>query len=285
MRSKKWSEFFSWKWKSVLRTVFSLAFFAGAYQLAKRPAHFKDVLGKWMTPVLLVMIAVMFAAGLFYLKDAPAAPQQAYADGAFMKGFVEGYNTMDTLAAIVFGIVIALNVQACGVSEKKAVARSIMNAGVIAGVFLFTVYGLLAWLGARGSAVLAQAADGTAVLSGLCLQFFGPVGALLLAAIFFVACFNVCTGLLSSCAAFFHEKFPRFSFIRWLQAFTVVSFLVSILGLELILKISVPILTLLYPVAIAIIVINLLPFAWAQKPVVHRVVTVLAFAVSIWSMF
>lgn len=269
----------------VLRTVFSLAFFAGAYQLAKRPAHFKDVLGKWMTPVLLVMIAVMFAAGLFYLKDAPAAPQQAYADGAFMKGFVEGYNTMDTLAAIVFGIVIALNVQACGVSEKKAVARSIMKAGVIAGVFLFTVYGLLAWLGAHGSAVLAQAADGTAVLSGLCLQFFGPVGALLLAAIFFVACFNVCTGLLSSCAAFFHEKFPRFSFIRWLQTFTVVSFLVSILGLELILKISVPILTLLYPVAIAIIVINLLPFAWAQKPVVHRVVTVLAFAVSIWSMF
>ena len=119
----------------VLRTVFSLAFFAGAYQLAKRPAHFKDVLGKWMTPVLLVMIVVMFAAGLFYLKDVPAAPQQAYADGAFMKGFVEGYNTMDTLAAIVFGIVIALNVQACGVSEKKAVARSIMNAGVIAGVF------------------------------------------------------------------------------------------------------------------------------------------------------
>lgn len=63
------------------------------------------------------------------------------------------------------------------------------------------------------------------------------------------------------------------------------SFLVSILGLELILKISVPVLTLLYPVAIAIIVINLLPFAWAQKPVVHRAVTVLAFAVSIWSMF
>lgn len=89
-----------------------------------------------------------------------------------MKGFVEGYNTMDTLAAIVFGIVIALNVQACGVTERKAVARSIMKAGVIAGVFLFTVYGLLAWLGARGSAVLAQAGrwNGCAV---------GPVPAVL----------------------------------------------------------------------------------------------------------
>lgn len=157
----------------VLRAAFSLVFFIGAYHLAKRPARFKDILGKWMTPVLLLMIVVMFVAGLFCLKDVPAAPQEAYASGAFMKGFVEGYNTMDTLAAIVFGIVIALNVQACGVTERKAVARSIMKAGVIAGVFLFTVYGLLAWLGARGSAVLAQAADGTAVLSGLCLQFFG----------------------------------------------------------------------------------------------------------------
>ena len=84
---------------------------------------------------------------------------------------------------------------------------------------------------------------------------------------------------------FSRKNFRAFLFIRWLQAFAVASFLVSILGLELILKISVPVLTLLYPVAIAIIIINLLPFAWAQKPIVHRAVTVLAFAVSIWSMF
>ena len=70
----------------------------------------------------------------------------------------------------------------------------------------------------------------------------------------------------------------------WLRAFTLASFLVSILGLGLILKISVPILTLLYPVAIAVILVNLLPFSWAAKPVVHRTVTVLAFCISIWSI-
>ena len=74
----------------VLRAAFSLVFFIGAYHLAKRPARFKDILGKWMTPVLLLMIVVMFVAGLFCLKDVPAAPQEAYASGAFMKGFVEG---------------------------------------------------------------------------------------------------------------------------------------------------------------------------------------------------
>ncbi len=93
---------------------------------------------------------------------------------------------------------------------------------MIAGVFLFTVYGLLAWLGARGSAVLAQAADGTAVLSGLCLQFFGPVGALLLAAIFFVACFNVCIGPFVQLRSLFSRKISALFFyslasgiLRW----------------------------------------------------------------------
>lgn len=70
----------------VLRAAFSLVFFIGAYHLAKRPARFKDILGKWMTPVLLLMIVVMFVAGLFCLKDVPAAPQEAYASGAFNEG-------------------------------------------------------------------------------------------------------------------------------------------------------------------------------------------------------
>ena len=135
----------------VLRAAFSLVFFIGAYHLAKRPARFKDILGKWMTPVLLLMIVVMFVAGLFCLKDVPAAPQEAYASGAFMKGFVEGYNTMDTLAAIVFGIVIALNVQACGVTERKAVARSIMKAGRCVSVYRVRSAGLAGRARQRGA--------------------------------------------------------------------------------------------------------------------------------------
>ena len=268
-----------------LRAAFSAAFFFGAYLLARKPEHFKDVLGKWMSPVLLTLIAVIFVFGIFGLKDAPAAATGAYAEGsAFLTGFVDGYQTMDTLAAIVFGYVIAANVHACGIDSDGDVARETMRAGVIAGVFLAVIYGALAFLGARASAFLSGAADGTAVLSGLCLRLFGPVGALILALVFFVACFNVCTGLLSSCATFFHREFPKFSFLCWLRIFTLVSFAVSILGLGMILKISVPVLTLLYPVAIIMIVLNLLPFSWAQKPIVHRIAAALGFAVSIVSM-
>lgn len=281
LEGMKWAGISAELW---VRVLFSMAFFAGAYRLAQHPGRFKDVMGRWLTPLLLVLIAVMFVAGLVLLKE-PAAPAlPSYQGRAALQGFEDGYQTMDTLAAIVFGIVIALNVKACGVEKDGDVAKETMKAGLIAGILLGVVYGSLAWLGAKSSALLENAADGTQILSGLCLDFFGPFGALFLAAIFFVACFNVCTGLLSSCAAFFEKAFPCFSFLWWLRAFTLASFLVSILGLGLILKISVPILTLLYPVAIAVILVNLLPFAWAARPAVHRVVTVLAFCISIWSI-
>lgn len=146
------------------------------------------------------------------------------------------------------------------------------------------VYGMLAILGARASAVLPEASDGSVVLSELCRLFFGNAGAVLLAVIFLVACFNVCTGLLSSCASFFSKEFPRLSFAAWLNVFTVSGCVISVFGLGFILQISVPILTLIYPVALTIIVLNLFPFAFLQKPWVHRIAVIAAFAYSVISM-
>ena len=268
----------------VLRAAFSALFFFGSYHLALRPSHLKDVLGRWMTPVLLALIGVLFVAGVLLLHDPVAAARAPYAGAPFARGFVEGYQTMDALAALVFGIVIAMNIRACGLSDDRAVARETARAGLVAGVCLALVYGLLCWLGARASAVLPEAADGTAVLSGLCLHLFGTAGPAVLAAIFFVACFNVCTGLLSSCAAFFAQRFARLSFRAWLRVFTVASFLVSILGLELILQISVPILTLIYPAALTVIVLNLVPLRLFENAVFQRVAVAAALAAGVWSL-
>ena len=138
---------------------------------------------------------------------------------------------------------------------------------------------MLAMLGALASAVLPEASDGSVVLSGLCSLFFDNVGAVLLAAIFFV-----CTGLLSSCASYFSKEFPRLSFMAWLNVFTVSGCVISVFGLGFILQISVPILTLIYPVALTIIVLNLFPFAFLEKPWVHRIAVIAAFAYSVISM-
>lgn len=270
--------------QQILAVVFSVVFFAASRFFAQRPSHLKDILGKILTPILLLLVLVLFSAGMVLLPAETGAPQPPYAGAPFAAGFVEGYNTMDALAAMVFGILISVNIQDFGLQEEKQLRRETGISGWLAGGVLILVYGMLAVLGARASAVLPEASDGSVVLSGLCSLFFGNVGAVLLAAIFLVACFNVCTGLLSSCASYFSKEFPRLSFMAWLNVFTVSGCVISVFGLGFILQISVPILTLIYPVALTIIVLNLFPFAFLEKPWIHRIAVIAAFAYSVISM-
>lgn len=270
--------------QQILAVVFSVVFFAASRFFAQRPSHLKDILGKILTPILLLLVLVLFSAGMVLLPAETGAPQPPYAGAPFAAGFVEGYNTMDALAAMVFGILISVNIQDFGLQEEKQLRRETGISGWLAGGVLILVYGMLAVLGARASAVLPEASDGSVVLSGLCSLFFGNVGAVLLAAIFLVACFNVCTGLLSSCASYFSKEFPRLSFMAWLNVFTVSGCVISVFGLGFILQISVPILTLIYPVALTIIILNLFPFAFLEKPWVHRIAVIAAFAYSVISM-
>ena len=270
--------------QQILAVVFSVVFFAASRFFAQRPSHLKDILGKILTPILLLLVLVLFSAGMVLLPAETGAPQPPYAGAPFAAGFVEGYNTMDALAAMVFGILISVNIQDFGLQEEKQLRRETGISGWLAGGVLILVYGMLAVLGARASAVLPEASDGSVVLSGLCSLFFGNVGAVLLAAIFLVACFNVCTGLLSSCASYFSKEFPRLSFMAWLNVFTVSGCVISVFGLGFILQISVPILTLIYPVALTIIVLNLFPFSFLEKPWVHRIAVIAAFAYSVISM-
>lgn len=270
--------------QSIARTAFSLIFFLGAGCIAKYPERLRELLGKRMTPMLLVLIALLFAGSLLHLDLPNAQAAERYQSGALMTGFVEGYQTMDTMAAMVFGIVIALNLRDMGITDSTDVARETIRGGFIAGLFLAGVYGALTFLGVKAGSLAPDAANGTDILTAACSTFFGRLGAVLLAVIFFIACFNVCVGLISSCAKFFSEQFPILSFDQWRWLLTAWSFGISIMGLNTILAISVPILSLLYPTAITIILINILPFPFLQKKIVQRIVVAIALICGIISI-
>lgn len=264
--------------------LFSLLFFTAAGIVAKRPERLKDILGKRMTPILLVLIFAMFAAGLLRMELPVAQTAESYAEYPFFKGFTEGYQTMDTMAAVVFGIVIAVNIRALGIRDNNDIALETIKGGVIAGIFLGTVYGMLTFLGAKSSSLASGAQNGTEILSALCREFFGSAGPVLLSLIFFIACFNVCVGLICSCSKFFAEKFPVLGFDQWRWILTLWSFFISILGLNAIIAISSPVLSVIYPVTIAIIAMNLLPFAFLKRPFVQRIVVLMAFVAGIFSI-
>ena len=147
-----------------------------------------------------------------------------------VKGFIEGYQTMDTIAALAFGIVIAVNIRARGVEEEGAVVQGTVRAGVVAGGMLLAVYCMLAHIGALSGGALPNPADGVEALTNVVGLLFGTVGSVLLAGIFLIACFNVCVGLISSCGEYFHSICPRLSYRGWAVLFALVSMAISNAG-------------------------------------------------------
>ena len=263
--------------------IFSLLFFSASYHFAQNPTVLKNVLGKYMTPILLVLVCILFVAGIIQFQQPAALARPPYDYNPFGTGFEEGYQTMDVLAAMILGLVLTLNIRDFGIQGNQEIKREVNYSCIIAGILLTIIYGMLAFLGAKASALVPNAENGTTVLSAVCNLLFGQIGPVILAIIFFVACFNVCTSLLSSCATFFHKQFPKLSFLVWLRIFAIFSFFISIMGLQTILQISAPILTFLYPVALIIIVLNLLPGSFFQKPIVHRFCVLAAFLYSVVS--
>ena len=243
------------------RLGYVVVFFILALLVALRPEKLTDRLGKIMCPILIALILITFVGCLVNPLEGygPPVPTYEKAVNAVVNGFLEGYQTMDTIAALVFGIIISLNIRARGIHDEHVVVRSTVRAGIIAGVLLLIIYSMLAHIGALSAGAFPEPSDGAQALTNLVAALFGPMGNLLLAAIFIIACFNVCVGLISSCGEYFSETFPVLSYRQWAVVFAVVSALIANIGLTQILSLSVPVLNILYPVAIVMILLSLLP--------------------------
>lgn len=240
-----------------MRALYSLVFFAVVFAVALNPDRLTDRLGKVTGPALLALIAVIVIACLLRHPGGTAAPAGNFATHPAIQGFLEGYQTMDTIAALNFGIVIALNIRARGIHDDRAVIRATMRAGWIAGGVLLLVYAALAGVGMLSGSSFPGADNGAQVLTRLVSWLFGPMGNLLLGIVFVIACFNTCTGLISCCGEYFTAQFPILGYKAWALVFSVVSFGISIFGLNTILAVSVPILNAIYPVAIVLIFLGL----------------------------
>ena len=236
---------------------YSLIFFVIAAWLALNPSKLVDRIGQYLTPSLLTLIVFLFIAFVFKGETAVAAAQPAYNEAPFLKGFCEGYQTMDTIAALNFGLVIATTLRSLGAEEKKDVMRYTKLAGVFAGTILTAVYLMLTYMGTQSSGVYEIQENGAWTLRCIVYQLFGEFGAIILAAIFTLACLTTCVGLITSISQYFSTLFKKFSYRQFVFAITVFSFAICNQGLNTILSISVPILNAIYPVSIVLIVLGL----------------------------
>lgn len=263
------------------RLLFTFVFFVVAYWLSLSPTKLVDRMGKVLTPVLLVLIFVVIIGSFFKPLGTYGQATGTYINAPFVTGFLEGYLTMDTIAALNFGIVIALAIRTKGVEEEKLVVSTSIKAGLIAGGLLVIIYGGLAHLGATSGGRFGATENGAHTLTNVMTYLFGRPGAVLLAVIFTLACLTTCVGLITSCSQYFVTLTPKVSYVNWVRILSLSSMILANMGLSKILAISIPILDMIYPIAIMLIVLAILDRWFRQSPVIYGLTILFTGVVSI----
>ena len=256
----------------VFMLLYSLVFFLTAGWLALTPSKLMERIGRFLTPSLLLLLLFLFVQFVLRGDAGVAAAQADYQANPMVKGFLEGYQTMDTIAALNFGLVIATTLRSLGVEKKNDLIRYTTRAGLAAGTILSAVYLMLSYMGMKSSAVYAIPENGAVVLRLIVKQLFGDVGAVLLAAIFTLACLTTCVGLITSISQFFSSLTDRLKYRQWVYLIAGFSFVVCNQGLNTILGISVPVLNAIYPVSIVLIILGLLDEKLGKNPYMYPAV-------------
>lgn len=244
--------------KTVALAIFSAFFFGVTYWLSISPGKLVDRIGKVLTPALLATIAVLVGYAAFNPMGELQAAQGGFADRPFVTGVLEGYQTMDALASLVFAIIVIDAARALGVRNRAQLLATTTAAGAVAAACLAVVYLLIGYMGATSVAGLGLQENGAAVLSKTAQHYFGMGGNVLLSAIVFLACLSTAVGLIISCSEYFNRLLPAISYKTFVVIFTLVSMVFANKGLSGIISISVPVLMLLYPLTVVIILLAFL---------------------------
>ncbi len=261
--------------------LFTLVFFAIAYWLSLSPAKLVDRMGKVLTPTLLLLILVIFIASIFRPLGGYGEATGEYMTSPFVKGFLEGYLTMDTIAALNFGIVIALAIKSRGVTDDKLVVSNSIKAGVIAGSLLIAIYAVLGHLGATSGGKFGATENGAQTLTNVITYIFGKPGAVLLAVIFTLACLTTCVGLITSCSQYFASLTSKVSYKGFVRILALLSMGIANMGLTQILSISVPVLNAIYPIAIMLIVLGMMNRLFYGNTIAYRLTILFTGVVSV----
>lgn len=249
MISDKTEKWFIW--------IFALLFFAAVLFFSLRPGKILTWVGKILTPLFLLSLGILIIAALISpIGDYSAVkPQDAYASNALFKGFIEGYNTMDALAGLAFGIVVIDSIRRLGVTEPTHIAGNTIRSGIFGCVIMAVIYVMLALVGAGSGTV---SADGGEALNLVATHYFKDAGGIVLAVIVTLACLKTAVGLITSCGEMFCQMFPKGpSYKVWAIGFCIISFLISTVGLNAIIAWSLPVLMFLYPLAMTLIMLVL----------------------------
>ena len=255
--------------------LYSLFFFVVTYFLSVNPSKIVDWVGKILTPLLLISIAILVVHVFMHPMGEPQQAGGYYASMPYLKGFQEGYYTMDLLATMLFGTVVIDSIKMRGISEGSVLTRTCIMAGIIAAVLLAAIYFSLTYTGATSVAVFGVSDNGAIALSSIANYYMGTAGNVVLCLMIFFACLTTSIGLTVSAGSYLEQVLKyKMQYQRIAAIICIFSFAVSNVGLTKIISLSVPVLCLLYPIVIVLVMMAFMP---VKRACVYR--STLAFTI------
>lgn len=244
--------------KNTVFIVTSIVFFILTFLLSIAKSKVMDTIGGILSPLLVIFLLITILISIFKPIGQPTT-EIAATGSIFYFGFSNGYLTMDGIGSLVMSGTIATFIIGKGYTQQET-KKMLPRCALIAGVLLSFVYVGYNWIGASGNTVLKEFANNRPLLlSNASLMLAGKAGQILLGLIIFFACLTTSSGLTITFAQYFNQLSKGKLSYKALVIFTViVSFAISLMGVEGIIKLSVPILEAVYPVCIVLIILHML---------------------------
>lgn len=253
--------------------LFSLLFFLAAFYFSFQENDILANLGKVLNPIFLILLFLVFVVAFAFPMGNPAqmpvSPLYQKTSSALMNGFLEGYNTMDALAGLAFGVTVVRAIRQMGEKEDRSVALVTAKSGTFSMLAIALIYLLLIVIGSMSLGKFKVANDGGVAFSQIVQSYAGALGQAILAALIVLTCLTTAVGLVAAFAQDFHEHFPRLSYHAWLAISCLAAFAVANLGLETIISWSQPVLQFLCPLAIVLIILSVSSHLFHKSRVVY----------------
>ena len=244
--------------------ITSLVFFGIVLWITYKENSVMDAIGKYLTPILLLILFLIFVGAVLQPNASFAATDRT---GLFAQGFKEGYQTMDVLGAPLLAGVVMKDITRRGYLNKKDQFRMMFGVGIVAFILLALVYSTLAYSGASMSTVIDSTAQRAAMLTTIVKNLLGSWGQLAMGLAVCFACLTTAIGLTTTCGQYFEEVSKgKISYKKTILVTVSVEFIISLVGVDSLINLAVPVLTFIFPIMIALILFSAfdqyIPYDW-----------------------
>ncbi|MBX5318213.1 branched-chain amino acid transport system II carrier protein [Staphylococcus caprae] len=282
--------------RSLALLIFTIIYFLIVLYLCLNPSKMIDRIGSLLTPLLLITILAMIIKGFVdfggQTPDVGNTKLFHSAFGSFSQGFTQGYLTMDAIASIAFSMIVVNAVKSTGIQHADKIFKQTMIAGLIAAVALVFIYISLGFIGNHMHVTPEKMKEltandqnvGTYLLTTMAATGFGTFGKYLLGIIVALACLTTACGLIVSVSQYFHRILPKIPYKVYVIIFTLISFILANQGLNSVITMSVPVLSIVYPIAITVVLLILIARFVPTKPIAQQIPLVVIAIESILSL-